>query len=189
MHVKCVIIDSVYSARDNNPPTDLSPNDNKHRSINNADYGSNAAGRSCGHRSKSQSPELKIINVTEGANPLNSLSSTTKKINKPLTRSALLIANYEAPLWDGTSPKIAVIKSLNNHGSSPASSHPKVTEVFRSQQAITDSLYNPRDVKQHKPYETVRRACVPDNHLNDSEDTTNAEFMASREYSVLPRST
>ena len=85
--------------------TNLPPNDNKYRSINNADYGSNAAGRSRGHRSKSQSPEPKIINVTEGANPLNSQSSTTKKINKPSTRSAILIANYEGPRVTAPAPR------------------------------------------------------------------------------------
>ena len=85
--------------------TNLPPNDNKYRSINNADYGSNAAGRSRGHRSKSQSPEPKIINVTEGANPLNSQSSTTKKINKPSTRSAILITDYEGPRVTAPAPR------------------------------------------------------------------------------------
>ena len=94
-----------------------------------------------------------------------------------------------APPCDGTNSKIAVSKSLNDHRSSPASSHQEVTEVFHVQRAIIDSLYNPKDVKPCKPCETARKSCVPDLHSNSSEDTTNAKPMASRQDLVLPRLT
>ena len=100
-----------------------------------------------GHRSKSQRADPEITNVTEGAHLLENISSDADNNHKPSTRSALLIAEYKGPPCDGTNSKIAVSKSLNNHGSSPARSHQEITEVFHVQSAILDSLYNPRDVK------------------------------------------
>ena len=108
LRVQRAIIDSLYNAKDINPPkpckramrtclTDLPPNDHKYRSINDAYYGSDTPCRSRGHRSKSQSPDLDIAKVTEGTHLLKNVSSTTNKTHEPSTRSALGIVTH-API-------------------------------------------------------------------------------------------
>ena len=76
---------------------ELPPNDYQYRSIDDLDYGSNTPRRSRGHRSKSQSPDPEITNVSEGGHLLENNSSTADKTNEPSTRSALLIAKYDIP--------------------------------------------------------------------------------------------
>ena len=117
MPVQRAIIDSLYNARDVNPPEpcktameayfpDLLPSNKKFRNVGNKVYASKKPCRSRGYWSKSHSSDPEITNVTKDAQLLENISLITKKMHEPSTSFALLIAKYNGLCAMASTPRL-----------------------------------------------------------------------------------